>query len=174
MTVQNEGRISSFGRAVTGMSVVLGLALSIGSYDDNNFWAFMVGFVLICFATYGMWAAHHGTRGELKNCRIRAAEEESRMYRDQQLLDECKQRSELREKVRAGLAKDDGLTEFGRELANNPQLAETISELEAKSGLPLPARTIDIFAREKVDHKIEAAWRKKVLAEEAWEKIRKD
>ena len=87
------------------------------------------------------------------------------------LLEGCRDRSARRDAIRLGLIQDDGLSNLGRELAANTELAKRVSRLEAL-GVSFPDEREDLFENAKGhDRKIELAWKRKQAADKAWRKL---
>jgi len=112
-------------------------------------------------------------REELEMMRRSAWKQTMEFEGEQDALEALRIRRERREAIRAGRIKDDGLTDWGRELAANPQLAENTKKFEDRYGIIAGAQVEDVFAVEARDKKVEAAWKRMAAAHEAWEKARK-
>ncbi len=66
--------------------------------------------------------------------------------------------------------KDDGLSEFGREMVGNPTLTELTRKLKTL-GVDMPSSQENIFDLEAGDKRIENSWKKKVAAEQEWQAL---
>lgn len=161
--VKALGQFMVFGSFVGGFGI---WAYSRGIFNEAVLWLVFMSAVAL-----GMRLAGRDARRELAERRKEAWDRQTTERNDQEKMDACRRRRERRDAIRAGEIENDGLSDIGRELAQNPEFANLTRRLEAH-GVDFPSETEDIFESEKRDQKLEAAWKRKVAADAAWEKLR--
>jgi hypothetical protein len=166
---REDGSIESVGQLMVVISFVGGGGVWLqerGILNHAAFWLILMGVAIL-----GMRLAGRQSRRELAQRQKEAQERSTAELRDQEELDACRRRQERRDSIRAGEIEDDGLSDHGRQLAEKPQFAKVTRDFEAL-GVSFASATEDIFESEKRDQKLEAAWKRKVAADAAWEKLR--
>jgi hypothetical protein len=123
-------------------------------------------------ATLGVSLVVVHTRRQLAQLREKVLEDEVEEEENHILLEECRLRRERREAIRNGLIQDDGLSDVGRDLKANPEMAMLVQNLESKHGMTFGRKDEDIFESEESDKNVEATWKRKTAADAAWKKLR--
>jgi hypothetical protein len=146
------------------------IAIRIWMGSPSNYKTAPLWIVLMAVVAIGMRIGGRVDRSDLALRREEKLKEQGLRNDEFQRLEECRRRRERRDAIRAGQIEDDGLSDWGRQLAVNPELTARVDKMEGITGVSL-ARGESVFDLEDRDKKIEAAWKRKVAADAAWEKI---
>jgi hypothetical protein len=97
--------------------------------------------------------------------------ERSEYIPDEAILEAYNLRIEQRKAIRAGELPNDGLSDFGRQCRDDLEFAARVRNDERSFDATFPDKEEGIFASEEKDKKIEAALRKKRLADAALKQL---
>jgi hypothetical protein len=157
----------ALGHLMATLAFLVGIVVCFNSKDISKslFWL-----ILMSIAVIGMRVGGRSVRNELDEWQQQNSKEQSEKSYEQEILKACRLRRERRAAVRANEIVDDGLSEFGRSLAENPELAERIQNDHEKFNATFPSENENIFDFEEADEKVEMAWKRKITADTAWRK----
>ena len=124
MKWRNDGSIETAAQLSVVVAFVFGFSIWIASHHlmgEETIWLFLMLIVAVAMRVDGN-VARRDLAETLKEWR----EERKRDGADyaMEVLEACRVRRDMRAAVRAGLMSDDGLSEFGRNLAEIPTLLE--------------------------------------------------
>jgi hypothetical protein len=159
------------GQLMAGGAFVFAIALLAYSRGSRLFLS-LIWLILMLLFALGIRLAGSKDRRELAARKQRDMDEFVETSRGQAMLDACLRREERRRSIRLGQTVDDGLSDYGREMAENPELAGKNREFEIKFGIPVGSIAEDLWSLEEEDRKIVSAWETKMLADSAWNKTR--
>jgi hypothetical protein len=159
------------GRLIAGAALAFAIALLAYSRGSSLFLS-LIWLIVMLFFALGMRLAGSKARRELAARKQDDMDEFVETSRGQAMLDACLRREERRRSIRLGEIQDDGLSDYGREIAKDPELAQRNREFEMRFATPVGSIQEDLWSLEEEDRKIVSAWETKMLADSAWNKAR--
>ena len=168
---RDDGSAEFVGYSVAGGA----FALELGFWIQSRRGCFLLSsiwLVLTIAMVLGIALAGSKGRRELAERRKQSLDEFGMASRERAMLEALWGREERREAIRSGQVQDDGLSDYGREMAKNPELARKNREFEAKFGIPVGSMTEELWSAEEEDRRMASAWEAKMRADSAWDKVR--
>jgi hypothetical protein len=154
--------------------VVLAFGVQVSLCVGEASFALIVCLIALILSTIGMSLIGWGARRNATALRQALLDISMEKERERNEYEECRDRQRRRVAIRKGEVKDDGLSDFGRELSTNRPLAARVREMEAASGIPFPQQHEDIFGLEERDRRVVAAWKRRESAQRAWDRLMND